>query len=231
MALLPKDFGPIYAETNMESFPVEPCNTLSNLVFLAVIIYWGRKTKLSLREYPLIVFGLALLLPGFIGGTLYHALRNNPLWLYLDFVPIIILVVVCSIFFWIDLFKAKPALFRKAASAALVLICLMFAVSKAAIDGVSFGYLVMAACLSISALAHCASYGFSGIRELVLAITVFAAAILCRVIDGSEPLLPMGTHFLWHIFGGLSVFFLIAYLFQHKKMCGDQELLGKRSGT
>jgi hemolysin III len=39
----------------------------------------------------------------------------------------------------------------------------------------------------------------------------FAVAVIFRMWDrtGVEPLLPMGTHFLWHLFGGVAVFLLM----------------------
>jgi hemolysin III len=39
----------------------------------------------------------------------------------------------------------------------------------------------------------------------------FASAVVFRMLDrgGAESPLPMGTHFLWHIFGGLSVWMLM----------------------
>ena len=37
---MPNDNGPIYVETLMGRFPVEPWNTYSNLLFLALIVFW-----------------------------------------------------------------------------------------------------------------------------------------------------------------------------------------------
>jgi len=57
---LPGDVGPIYAETDMAHFPVEPLNTISNLIFLVLVIYWAYKTRMSVVRYPLIVIALPL---------------------------------------------------------------------------------------------------------------------------------------------------------------------------
>ena len=65
----PKDSGPVYTETLPGSFPVEPFNTFSNIIFLAIVIYFGvkiynsnqthkfRKTATPLKnEIPHILF-------------------------------------------------------------------------------------------------------------------------------------------------------------------------------
>jgi hemolysin III len=97
------DFGPIYAETNLSRFPAEPWNTCSNVAFLTLLIYWAWRTRLALRQYPLIVGSLPVLLVGFIGGSLYNATRASSLWLILDFVPIFILTLSAAIWFWYKL--------------------------------------------------------------------------------------------------------------------------------
>ena len=42
---MPNDRGPIYLETLMGRFPVEPWNTFSNLLFLALIVFWFLRVR------------------------------------------------------------------------------------------------------------------------------------------------------------------------------------------
>lgn len=51
----PNDQGPIYRETDMSRLLVEPWSTFSNLIFLAVFIYFAVKTRFSYKRFPLIV--------------------------------------------------------------------------------------------------------------------------------------------------------------------------------
>ena len=44
----PNDQGPIYQETNMANYPVELWSTISNVVFLAVFIFFAAKNKIPL---------------------------------------------------------------------------------------------------------------------------------------------------------------------------------------
>ncbi|MCB9030662.1 MAG: hypothetical protein H6619_06380 [Deltaproteobacteria bacterium] len=63
----PNDFGPIYAETDMTQFPVEPFNTVSNVIFLLMILYFTYQTRLRYQSHPLLVTILPILSLGFIG--------------------------------------------------------------------------------------------------------------------------------------------------------------------
>lgn len=96
----PADFGPIYAETLPGRFPVEPWNTFSNLIFLFVFLNFLRRIRHNPRRYPITLTSLIILIIGLTGGTIYHATRSHNIWLILDFVPIGILVIIGTIFFW-----------------------------------------------------------------------------------------------------------------------------------
>ena len=85
----PKDSGPVYRETIEGRLPVEPFNTASNFLFLAIIIYFVWKIRRNHRQHLFLAFILPVLFIGFIGGTLYHATRSHEIWLLLDWVPIL----------------------------------------------------------------------------------------------------------------------------------------------
>lgn len=59
------DFGPLYAETDPSRFPVEPFNSVSNLIFLLVFIYYFRRTSLSFNQFPMTVSSLPILFVGY----------------------------------------------------------------------------------------------------------------------------------------------------------------------
>ena len=46
---------------------------------------------------------------------------------------------------------------------------------------------------------------------------IFAVAIAFRTLDNIMIILPMGTHWLWHTFGGIAVFFLLYYVYMDDK--------------
>lgn len=205
------DHGPIYTESllGLSNFPVEPWNTFSNVVFLICILYWGVKTKWNFRKHPFIVCVLPGLAIGLVGGTIYHATRSNFIFLAMDFVPIILLGLAASVYFW-------NKVYRRFVPALLTVIILLFLPRLFTIYlepvflriGIGYGLLALNIILPIFLTVR-----RSKRESLVLlgAVVSFATALVFRQLDTgmNPPLLPMGSHFLWHIFGGLSVFLII----------------------
>lgn len=95
----PQDSGPIYQETIAGRFPVEPFNTISNFLFLLIILYFSRKVYANYKQHLFLAYCLPVLFIGFIGGTLYHATRSAEIWLLLDWVPIVLLCIATAIYF------------------------------------------------------------------------------------------------------------------------------------
>jgi hypothetical protein len=53
---------------------------------------------------------------------------------------------------------------------------------------------------------------------VVAGVVSFAAALFFRfaddIRDGAGPLLPMGTHWLWHLFGAAATAFVLEYFYR-----------------
>lgn len=208
----PNDFGPIYTETDLSRFPVEPWNTASNLIFLLIIIYFAWTTRLSFKRYPLIVISLPILLVGFVGGTVFHATRSNRIWLVMDYMPIMILSLLASMALlkellgsWIKAFGIGAILF--------IGVRLIFAYSELPIGfRISIGYTSLALMIILPAIFVSKKEDWRGIGYILSSIIFFGFAITFRILDSTK-ILPMGTHFLWHLLGGVSVFCLIKFLY------------------
>ena len=206
----PQDFGPIYTETDLSRFPVEPWNTYSNLIFLLLIFYIAFKTKLDARKYPLLVVSLPILLTGFIGGTVYHASRSDRIWLMMDYLPIMVLSIFVSVHF----LRRLLGNFSYALGVALssfILMRIIFRYSPLPMGlRITIGYSTLAALILVP--AYLISKDYPSLRKYLSgAAFLFSLAIGFRYLD-SAAILPMGTHFLWHIFGGLSVWSLVLFL-------------------
>lgn len=206
----PQDFGPIYTETDLSRFPVEPWNTYSNLIFLLVVFYIAFKTKLHAKKYPLLVLSLPILFTGFIGGTVYHASRSDRIWLIMDYLPIMILSIFVSVYFLRRLL-GKFSFALGVALSSFILMRIIFRYAPLPIGiRISIGYSTLAALILVP--AYLVSKDYPSFRKyLVSAAILFCLAIGFRYLD-SAAILPMGTHFLWHIFGGLSVWSLVMFL-------------------
>lgn len=209
-----RDFGPVYRETDPGRFPVEPWATASNLAFLAVIVFWSLRLRGRWRRHPVLAASLPVLAVGWIAGTIYHATRSHVAWLLLDWVPIVLLIVFAAVHLW------RRLGLQWAAALALTVLTPMLAgavfhsgrVPDPA--GITLTYAFTGLALVLPALLHCALRHRRGWPWLTAALASFAAALVCRQIDLSPAVTwPMGTHFLWHLFGGAATFAMFGYLF------------------
>lgn len=214
--MLPNDSGPIYKETLMGRFPVEPWNSVSNIIFLFTLIYWGIKVYQAYKQHLFLAFALPVLCIGFVGGTIYHATRSHEVWLLMDWMPIMILTLAASIYYFV---KQKMRWYYVTAIIlipfiTMFLIYRVFTVPEI-IRGM-LGYPFIAFMVLFPIMRYAKLNQWKNIHWLFIGIALFLLAITCRTIDKNVDfaLLPMGTHWLWHTFGGLAVFFVMGYIFK-----------------
>jgi hemolysin III len=212
--MTPGDPGPIYRETISGllsgALPVEPWNTWSNLIFVIVAAHIAVQTRLDFRRYPLIVFSLPVLLLGWLGGTVYHATRSHVVWLILDFVPILILTTAAALVYWRTVvgsaWLALPCFLAVAGIGRGMSRLIGFDRSV----GISLGYASMALAVVLPLTLVVKRAKWRSAHLLFGCFTSFLIAIACRILDKYEnSYVPMGTHFLWHLFGGISVWCLM----------------------
>jgi hemolysin III len=81
--------------------------------------------------------------------------------------------------------------------------------------GISASYAILASGVILPATIHCARR--PDVRPIfALVLVSFAAAIAFRTGDIPLALLgwPHGSHYLWHLFGGVATFFMFAFLYR-----------------
>lgn len=215
----PNDQGPIYRETDMSRLPVEPWSTASNLVFLLVFIYFAVKTKFNYTKFPLVVVFLSILFIGWVGGTIYHATRSSDIWLKLDYMPIMFLVFIATIHFWRELVKKWILVFCFTMLPIMIYYFIYETLTFSHTISVSIGYSVMALIVIVPLILHCIYKNPKSWKLVFGALVSFAIAITFRLLDNQlGEFLTMGTHFLWHIFGGFCCFFMIYYIYSTEKL-------------
>lgn len=213
------DSGPIYKETYVGEWPlVEPWNALSNLLFLAIVLFWAVRVYKHAAQHAFLAGALPVLFIGFVGGTLYHGTRSHEVWLLMDWVPIMLLSLAVSVYF------AIQNRFRWYGT--LALITFPFAISALAWQADSLpqwargllGYPMMAFVILFPIVFYLNKHQWRHVQWVATALAMFIIAITCRSIDnGPYDGLPMGTHWLWHIFGALASHFLIAYIYKERR--------------
>ncbi len=205
------DGGPVYAETNLENFIVEPFNTLTAFLFVMIAGYWLWRVRGRLAQYPFVFICALVLGIGAVGGTIYHAFRLHSFFLYMDWVPIAVLCLFASVYFIQRVFRS----FWITATISAVFLTLLHLIHNY-LPGMirnNLSYLMMAVFVLGSIFLMLKKYKYAGLKWVVLAVVSFGLAITFRISDALIPL-PMGTHFLWHFFGAVATHFMFCFLFR-----------------
>ncbi|MGX1927875.1 hypothetical protein [Flagellimonas sp. 2504JD4-2] len=209
----PNDSGPIYLETIEGRFPVEPYNTFSNLIFVVLLIYWGAKVYKNSKTHLFLAWVLPIIAISYVGGTMYHATRSHEFWLLLDWMPIMFLCLALVVYF---IFKVVRVWWKR-----LLWLVVIFGASYILrilpmpdTLRISLGYIITACTILIPLVWYLKQTKGKNLIWIVLAFTIFGVAIYFRSIDLKQTYFKMGTHWLWHFFGGVAVHYLITYIFK-----------------
>lgn len=238
----PIDTGPVYTETllglktdwNMMAFGqniIEPCNMLSAFFFVLIVGYWGYviyKNNTKFSEQPFLMTGLPILLIGGVGGTLFHGLRLYRFFLVMDWMPIMLLCLGASIYFFTKVLKRWWH--------SLVIIFLSFVLSSGLFflmekqlvsptAAISTNYTMMGLLILLPVFLWLRRTQFKHGYLIGLALGSFLLAVTFRTVDSITPpaLFIFGTHWLWHTFGAIACHLMLAYLWRT-----DGEHLGSR---
>ena len=212
----PNDSGPIYQETIAGRLPVEPFNTFSNLIFIVLLIYFGRRIYKNPKQYPFFLFAIPVIFISWIGGTMFYGTRSHEFWLLLDWVPIMIVCLGAIIYF---IGKIKKKWWQRLAIIVAILLVSVLPRFLPIPSGyrTSFGYAVTAFAVITPLIWYAYKTHWKNVKYIMYGGMVFGIALLFRTLDNKVELLPMGTHWLWHTFGGIAVFFLLYYIYKDEQ--------------
>ena len=221
------DGGPWYAETHVtDALIVEPWNAISSLAIAAPAFYFLWKIRKNPRQYGFLLAAIPFLMLNGIGSTLFHGFRTSRWLLYLDFVPAIVLTILVTIYFWSKVLPKKWMSFG--------IIVPVFFLRFAAMD-IFEGQAGMNASYTVSGIAFLApiflilrKYKWRKSFNIAIGAFCFILAIYFRQADHEYThIVPIGTHFLWHIFTGIGAFLLADYLY----FIRTQELNAKETSS
>lgn len=220
------DWGPLYIETDYTRFPVEPWNTGSNIIFLALCIYCIYRTHLNYKRYPFVVFCLPFLITGTTGGILYHMTRSHPVWLFMDFLPIFLLCLFASVYLWSTILKELTPIKPVWLGGICIALTLLW-LSSLMRGPATLRYMTLGANVSLPFLVYILMVDRERWYLVLSGIIAFVIAAFFRWFDqhGAIEYLPMGSHFLWHVFGGISTWLLFCYFLrlEEKKARGHED--------
>lgn len=211
----------MYTETNLDHFIKEPFNMVSAGLFLFVVVYWVIKIAPHFKRYWLPTVSAPILLVGAIGGMLYHGFRSSSLWYWMDFGPILILVFLAAVYFWTQVLEKKWYVAVIILPFVLVRITIMQWIYNDLEErhlATTLDYTVLGLGLLIPLLMNLISTRARHIGWFLGALVSFVLAITFRTVDAWQPpLLPMGTHFLWHVFGALVAHAMFGYAYNYER--------------
>lgn len=212
------DLGPIYYETDLNHLNhgiVEPFNAFSSLAMsIAALLILFLLVKKDFKDYPFLSFVFApLIFIGGIGSTLFHAFRTSQFFLLMDWMPIVLLTILLSLFYWYKVnSKWYFVLFMVFGIVLLRMFPMLFFSGSAAIN---VSYFVSGFVIIIPLFIFMMRTRFINLRYIIYSVAALLLALMLRYTDDFEYLvLPMGTHWLWHIFSGIGAWFLGIYMFK-----------------
>ncbi|PAW94920.1 hypothetical protein CKK33_16015 [Mucilaginibacter sp. MD40] len=213
-AILPPDGGLVYTETNLHHFFPEPWNMVSSALFLIPGIYWLIKLKGFNRQYTFLSIATWLLLTGCVGSTVYHGLRKWHIFIMMDWLPIAILCLLASVYFWIK-FSGRRYV---GAITLVVFLALTFGIRKLMPRYdiqllISLNYTVMVLMIVLPLMLLLWRLHWQNSELVFGALLAFGIAIGFRIYD-KYTTLSIGTHFLWHTFGAIATSLIFVFIYR-----------------
>lgn len=201
----------LYCERLSQSYIAEPVNTISNLIYFLVGFVFLRSQKNIKDNYFAKALGCLAVLVG-VGSTLFHILAVS--WSrYADLIPIwtfVALYILYSLrhFFGLSWFKASVVLLAIVVLSYMLLTEVPLSIYVNTHGSVEYTpALVVAVLFSVLLFLR----GHLAWRKLAAGSFSLAVALIFRTIDLTYcPVVPTGTHFLWHIFTGVAIFLLLS---------------------
>lgn len=207
------DGGPLYSETDLSRWIVEPWNAATSILMMLPAVFWLIKSIRHSSNNYFFYFCLALVFMGGLGSALFHAFRISKIFLMLDIIPSAVLTLSLSIWFWLKLFKSKWTLVVFIFAVVLLRFLLFGFLPQH--QAINLSYLLSGIAILLPLCLFLFQTHWAGILNVMLTVLFFTVALLFRETDTIRlNWLPIGTHFLWHVFSAAGSFFMMKYLYE-----------------
>lgn len=212
MTQIPPDGGLIYAETNLSRLFPEPLNALTSCFFLALAVYWTLKLRGQYHQHRYLTLALVLLYIGGVGGTVYHGLRQWPMFIMMDWLPIMLLCVSAGVYFLAKLIRWYYALGIVVVYISFLFLMRYLIFQQDPLLFININYAMMAMLVLLPVFAYLLRTKWRHGKWVGLAFIAFICALTFRVAD-KWLWFDFGTHFLWHTFGAFASFCMFNYIY------------------
>ena len=203
-----------YCERQLAGFWGEPVNTLTNLIFIALGLILALKTKANRFCF---YFSLQIIAIG-IASSIFHTFANN-LGAFLDIASIIVFGM--TYIFAVNLCFLNVSYFLSFLIAMLLVpfsfaVSFLTMVSLGELNGSSWYISFVILFLIYAFLLRRICSDFS--RVLLYSTAFFVLSIIFRSIDHAFcNIIPVGTHFIWHIMNGILLSLLVWSFYRFSK--------------
>ena len=168
------------------------------------VAFWLIKLRGEYKQNLVILACLPCLFLGGVGSTLYHAFRMYAFFHYLDFIPIILLALILSGYFWYKVIND----WRYTLLVVIVLFSFrfipyyIFEVQAAT----NWAYFATGVMVFLPALIVIWRNKFAYVWFYITGIGFQLLGLYMRYLDSFDPgIFSMGTHWLWHLFTACAV--------------------------
>jgi Ceramidase len=199
-----------YCERTTSSLLSEPLNFISNLsFFVAGVLLWRQVQGMREADRPaghktliFLIFSIS------VGSALFHSIAAR--WaMAADVAPIALFLVAFLFYFLRNVVKVRPL--GALTGIFLFLVMSLFVAklsNKDVSNGSEFYFGTWIALFGI--FCYFSNSGVSPSKSSIYkALAAFTLSLGFRTIDEKYcDLVPFGTHFLWHVFNGFTIFFV-----------------------
>ncbi|TAE14717.1 MAG: hypothetical protein EAZ95_09610 [Bacteroidetes bacterium] len=222
------DGAGFYAETQARAFIKEPWNAVSSLAFLLPVFYWLYKLRGKYHEHIALVACMPFLFVGGLGSTLFHAFRTSRFFLALDVLPILLVFVGITIYFWYKVLPTWQHLFLVVGAylGATVFVMNFFEPPL----NINLNYFLRGVMAFLPILLILKRVEYKGVHLLWSIVFWFVLALVFRTLDKNTfvvGFMYMGSHWLWHISATVGVFYLAEFLYRLPAL--EEEILQNKN--
>lgn len=194
----------------------ESLNIITNLAYLITgLLSYRLLKRVGIVDKQLLILPWLLVIVG-VGSFSYHTFRNSLTHIF-DAVPIYVFILLSLFLILKELFQSKSKALAVLLGFVVLQVILSIYIPQEFING-SIRHLVTIIFVSLMGIVVVNKYGSQVKAPLIAMLASYGVGILFRSVDMAMCLLiPIGTHFLWHIFTALAGYSAIVLLSKIKK--------------